>query len=58
VLSGTGRQLMQWPIIEIEKLRTNKVSFHDKEVEDGFIFEVPGITASQVAHFIIFIHCT
>ncbi|KAB8982105.1 hypothetical protein FH972_026891 [Carpinus fangiana] len=47
VLSGTGRQLMQWPIKEIEKLRTNKVSFHEKEVKDGFIFEVPGITASQ-----------
>ena len=58
MLSGTGRQLMQWPIKEIEKLRTNKVSFHDKEVKDGFIYEVSGITASQVTHFIIFIHCT
>ncbi|XP_062159602.1 beta-fructofuranosidase, insoluble isoenzyme CWINV1-like [Alnus glutinosa] len=47
LLSGTGRQLVLWPIKEIEKLRTNNVSFHDKELKGGSLFEVSGITASQ-----------
>ena len=52
VLSANGRQLVQWPINEIEKLRTNNVSFEGKELQQGSVFEVSGITASQVTHFI------
>ncbi|XP_030945692.1 beta-fructofuranosidase, insoluble isoenzyme CWINV3-like [Quercus lobata] len=47
VLSANGRQLVQWPINEIEKLRTNNVSFESKELQQGSVFEVSGITASQ-----------
>ena len=52
VLSANGRQLVQWPINEIEKLHTNNVSFEGKELKQGSVLEVSGITASQVTHFI------
>ena len=52
MLSANGRQLVQWPINEIEKLRTNNVSFEGKELKQGPVLEVSGITASQVTHFI------
>lgn len=48
LLGESGRQLVQWPIKEIEKLRTKQVSFDDMDLESGSIFEVPGITAAQV----------
>ena len=57
MLSRTGQQLVQWPIKEIEKLRTNKVSFDSKELKGGSIFEVSGITASQVTNFILISDC-
>lgn len=42
---------MQWPIKELEKLRANKVAFNDMELKGGSVFEVSGITASQVTDF-------
>lgn len=49
LLDHTGRQLVQWPIKEIEELRENQVTFFNKEVRGGTVIEVPGtITASQV----------
>ena len=51
VLSTTGQQLVQWPIKEIEKLRTHEVSFDSKELKGGSVFEVSGIKASQVTLF-------
>ncbi|KAA8525153.1 hypothetical protein F0562_006983 [Nyssa sinensis] len=48
VLVGkSGKQLVQWPIKEIEKLRAKQVNIHDKELEGGSVLEVLGITASQ-----------
>ncbi|KAM3757960.1 hypothetical protein ACB098_01G006500 [Castanea mollissima] len=47
VLSANERQLVQWPINEIEKLRTNNVSFEGMELKQGSVFEVSGITTSQ-----------
>ncbi len=55
MLSTNGQQLVQWPINEIEKLRTNNVSFDGKELRLGSVFEVSGITASQVSNFIFII---
>lgn len=55
MLSTNGQQLVQWPINEIEKLRTNNVSFDGKELRLGSVFEVSGITASQVSNFILII---
>lgn len=48
LLDQTGRQLVQWPIKEIEELRENQVTLLNKEVRGGSVLEVPGITASQV----------
>ncbi|KAF4348153.1 hypothetical protein G4B88_002265 [Cannabis sativa] len=49
VLSESGKQLIQWPIEEIEKLRSDeKVSLQNKELHSDSIFEISGITASQV----------
>ncbi|KAL9400068.1 hypothetical protein Peur_009029 [Populus x canadensis] len=47
LLSINGKQLVQWPVKEIEKLRSKNVSFHDKKLKSGSVLEVPGITASQ-----------
>ncbi|XP_008452732.2 beta-fructofuranosidase, insoluble isoenzyme CWINV1-like isoform X1 [Cucumis melo] len=47
LLGESGRQLVQWPIKELEKLRTKQVSFNDVDLKSGSVFEVPGITAAQ-----------
>ncbi|KAL9443319.1 hypothetical protein AB3S75_016639 [Citrus x aurantiifolia] len=47
-LDKSGKQLVQWPVEEIETLRGKQVSIHDKELGSGSIVEVSGITASQV----------
>ncbi|TYI22430.1 hypothetical protein ES332_A06G103000v1 [Gossypium tomentosum] len=47
LLSKTGKQLIQWPLEEIEKQHTIKVSFENKELKGGSVLEVSGITASQ-----------
>ncbi|KAL5559447.1 hypothetical protein UlMin_035658 [Ulmus minor] len=46
-LSKSGRQLVQWPIKEIEELRTGEVDLQRKGLEGGSVFEISGITASQ-----------
>lgn len=48
-LHRTGKQLVQWPIEEINSLRNNEVNIYDKELESGSIFEVSGISPSQVS---------
>lgn len=49
VLGKSGRQLVQWPIKEIEKLRRKEVfNLDDKELKGGSVFEVSGVMASQV----------
>ncbi|XWS70239.1 hypothetical protein CRYUN_Cryun03dG0031700 [Craigia yunnanensis] len=47
LLRKTGKQLTQWPVEEIEKLRAKNVSFQNKELKGGSVLEVSGITASQ-----------
>ncbi|XP_056698531.1 beta-fructofuranosidase, insoluble isoenzyme CWINV3 isoform X2 [Spinacia oleracea] len=46
-LSTSGKQLIQWPIQEIESLRKGKVAIHAQELESGSFVEVGGITAAQ-----------
>ncbi|KAL4564760.1 hypothetical protein LXL04_028831 [Taraxacum kok-saghyz] len=46
-LSKNGKQLVQWPIKELEKLRTKKVHYVNKELRGGSMLEISGITASQ-----------
>ncbi|XP_076944732.1 beta-fructofuranosidase, insoluble isoenzyme CWINV3-like [Bidens hawaiensis] len=46
-LDQNQKQLIQWPIEEIEELHENEVSFQNKILEGGSLHEIQGITASQ-----------
>lgn len=48
-LDKTGKQLIQWPIEEIETLHEKEVKIFDKELTSGSVMKVPDITASQVS---------
>ena len=48
-LDKSGKQLIQWPIEEVEKLRKNQVSISGKKLPSKSVLEVAGITASQVS---------
>lgn len=47
------KQLIQWPIEEIEELHENEVSFQNKTLEGGSLHEIQGITASQVSYDVL-----
>ncbi|KAK2970457.1 hypothetical protein RJ640_003666 [Escallonia rubra] len=42
-----GLQLVQWPVEEVEKLRTKQVNLQNKELKGGSVHEISGVTASQ-----------
>ncbi|PWA48805.1 cell wall intertase CWI2 [Artemisia annua] len=46
-LDQNKKQLVQWPIVEIEMLHENEIGLQDKKLEGGSLHEVVGITASQ-----------
>ncbi|KAI3830812.1 hypothetical protein MKX03_029852 [Papaver bracteatum] len=46
-LAENGKQLKQWPVKEIEQLRTKRVSLQSQVLKRRSILEVPGLTASQ-----------
>lgn len=47
-LDASGKQLIQWPVVEIQKLRNNKVKLTNEVLKKGSIVEVKGVTAAQV----------
>ncbi|XP_076927757.1 beta-fructofuranosidase, insoluble isoenzyme CWINV3-like isoform X2 [Bidens hawaiensis] len=47
-LDQNQKQLVQWPIEEIEMLHENEASFQNENLEDGSLHEILGITAWQV----------
>ncbi|CAN1299731.1 Beta-fructofuranosidase, insoluble isoenzyme CWINV3 [Linum perenne] len=47
-LHKSGKQLMQWPIEELNKLRGDHVRVMNQKLDGGSVFEVEGITTSQV----------
>ncbi|KAK4795426.1 hypothetical protein SAY86_013420 [Trapa natans] len=47
-LDSSGKQLIHWPIEEIETLRVNKVELQKVELKQGEHVEVKGITAAQI----------
>ncbi|KAL1557308.1 beta-fructofuranosidase, insoluble isoenzyme CWINV1-like isoform X1 [Salvia divinorum] len=47
LLDEDQKQLIQWPIEEVEELRGKKVALENKEIESGSVLEIRGITASQ-----------
>ncbi|KDP37325.1 hypothetical protein JCGZ_06779 [Jatropha curcas] len=46
-LDASGKQVVQWPVEELEKLRGHKVQWTNKKLERGKYFEIRGITAAQ-----------
>ncbi|KAL9662649.1 hypothetical protein QQ045_027482 [Rhodiola kirilowii] len=46
-LDLSGKQLIQWPVKELEILRINKVDSPSKLIKNGSSLEVSGITAAQ-----------
>ncbi|KAL2487130.1 Beta-fructofuranosidase [Abeliophyllum distichum] len=47
LIDPNGRQLLQWPVEELETLRGRKVKLRDKKLKKGEHVEVKGITAAQ-----------
>ncbi|KAL5757496.1 hypothetical protein ACOSP7_020107 [Xanthoceras sorbifolium] len=46
-LDKSGKQLVQWPIVEIESLRENQVDLPSKFLEGGSLLEISGVIAAQ-----------
>jgi beta-fructofuranosidase len=46
-IDGSRKQLIQWPVEEIELLRENEVKLQNKNLKPGSVLEIKGITASQ-----------
>ncbi|XVE88717.1 hypothetical protein DITRI_Ditri19aG0091400 [Diplodiscus trichospermus] len=46
-LAKSGKQLLQWPVAEIEKQRANHVSLPSKLLKGGSVIEISGVTAAQ-----------
>ncbi|XP_058087788.1 beta-fructofuranosidase, insoluble isoenzyme 1-like [Magnolia sinica] len=46
-LDTNGRQLVQWPVNEVESLRGDRVSYSKQQLKKGDLLEVDGITAAQ-----------
>lgn len=47
-LDPSGKQLLQWPIQELEKLRGTKKNLRNVKLNKGDTMEIKGITAAQV----------
>lgn len=50
-LHKSGKQLVQWPVVEIEKLRANPVSWPTKILKGGELLQIHGVTAAQVSFY-------
>ncbi|XP_008784034.2 beta-fructofuranosidase, insoluble isoenzyme 4-like [Phoenix dactylifera] len=46
-LDSNGRQLVQWPVKELESLRRNGAHLQNTELKTGGLFEIKGVKASQ-----------
>ncbi|KAM0070508.1 putative glycosidase [Helianthus debilis subsp. tardiflorus] len=53
-LDGSGRQLIQWPVEEIESLRETEVRLENKKLASHSVFEIEGVTAAQADVIISF----
>nr|CAB76674.1 invertase, putative [Solanum tuberosum] len=53
-LDPSGKQLIQWPVEELETLRTQKVQLSNKKLNNGEKVEVTGITPAQADVEVIF----
>lgn len=53
-LDGDGKQLLQWPVDEIETLRTKRVGLQGTEVKAGGLHEIVGVASSQADVEVVF----
>ncbi|KAI3772460.1 hypothetical protein L6452_03646 [Arctium lappa] len=53
-LDPSGKQLLQWPIRELEKLRRDRVHLSSVKLSKGDVVEVKGITAAQADVEVVF----
>lgn len=51
-LDYEGKQLIQWPIEEIESLRGNKIQLQDIELRSGDLVEVERLQVSQASTYL------
>ena len=64
-LDKSEKQLVQWPIMEIEKLRGNRVDIPSSVLKGGSMLEISSVTAAQVREnsnftellYRILVHC-
>lgn len=49
-LHKSGKQLVQWPVVEVEKLRVNLVNLPPKVLKGGELLQINGVTAAQVSY--------
>lgn len=47
-LDSSGKQLLQWPIEEIQQLRENSAAAFDKDVKSGNHFEITGLRQTSM----------
>ncbi|XP_073317324.1 beta-fructofuranosidase, insoluble isoenzyme 1-like [Primulina huaijiensis] len=52
VMDLNGKQLLQWPVEELETVRRNMVKLSNKELVKGHMVEIKGITAAHVLFFL------
>uniref|UniRef100_A0A0D9WAT8 beta-fructofuranosidase n=1 Tax=Leersia perrieri TaxID=77586 RepID=A0A0D9WAT8_9ORYZ len=53
-LDSDGKQLLQWPVDEIETLRTRRVGLQGTEVKAGGLHEIVGIASNQADVEVVF----
>ncbi|XP_051148839.1 beta-fructofuranosidase, insoluble isoenzyme 1-like [Andrographis paniculata] len=53
-LDPSGKQLLQWPVEEIKKLRGKKIEIKNKKLEKGRIIEIKNITSAQADVEVVF----
>ncbi|WOL02302.1 beta-fructofuranosidase, insoluble isoenzyme 4 [Canna indica] len=46
-LDSNGKQLLQWPVEEVNSLRRNEIHLHDLELKPAALYEIKGAKASQ-----------
>lgn len=50
LLDSSGKQLLQWPVEELENLRGKNVHMCNNLLKKGDLVKVKGITAAQVCY--------
>lgn len=55
MLDKSGKEMVQWPIVELEKLRTKHVKLPNIVLKGGSLHEVLGVTPVQVCMSLAFL---